>query len=96
MAEYVCEQCGKKFTGKFDWHSYRFCGKSCAALYKGEAKAGRDYDPELDWELENNRWNCPYHEGVGCRTRRCVSCGWNPAVERMRNQKLTVRYGLEV
>lgn len=96
MAEFICKKCGKVFTGRSDYHSYLFCSKSCAALYRGETKAGRDYDPELDWRLKNNRWSCPYNEGVACRTRRCIRCGWNPEVERVRNQKLVVRYGLEV
>ena len=96
MAEFRCKQCGKVFTGQSDFHSYLFCGKSCAQVYRWEEKPGRDYDPKLYWEKENNRWNCPYNEGVTCRSRRCVSCGWNPAVERMRYKNLLVRYGLEV
>lgn len=96
MAVYICEQCGKAFTGKFDWHNYRFCGKSCAAKHRNDAMVQNNYDPELDWKKEDGKWVCPYRANIGCRTRKCTSCGWNPAVERMRNRKLMVRFELEV
>lgn len=82
MAEFICEHCGKTFTGSNVTHKYRFCGKSCAAL--GRAGA---YDVRLNWKFENGKWQCPYNEGVACEHRVCTKCGWNPRVDRQRRKK---------
>ena len=90
MTEYKCRTCGKTFLGQNESHTYRFCSQRCAARYRWEVMEGQDYDPDLNWKYEDSRWQCPYHQGVACRTRRCGSCGWNPAVEKLRNLKLGV------
>lgn len=79
--ECKCEHCGKTFTGKNVSHTYRFCSPSCAAH-------GRDYgnyDKTLDWKKDGGQWQCPYNEGVHCRSRVCHRCGWNPEVIQKRN-----------
>ena len=90
MAEFKCKQCGTIFEGGNPSHDYECCSRSCAAKYRWTVLNASDYDPDLDWKYEDYRWNCPYHQGVACRTRRCSTCGWNPAVEKMRNLKLGV------
>ena len=29
---------------------------------------------------------CPFRKNIGCGTRHCISCGWNPVVEAARKQ----------
>ncbi len=82
--EFKCEYCGKQFTGGNPSLIYRFCSKSCA----GKAKFEGDFDRSLDWKKEGDLWQCPYNEGVHCRSRRCDTCGWNPDVRNERNEKL--------
>lgn len=82
MAEFKCVICGKKFTGANVSRDYLCCSLSCAAVYRNRKRAG--YDPVLDWKKEGNLWVCPYHVGIGCKTRNCKTCGWNPEVEKRR------------
>ena len=35
-----------------------------------------------------NTFECPYNEGCACTEKRCVTCGWNPAVEKLRKGEL--------
>lgn len=91
VAEYRCKQCGISFRGSNQSHSYDFCSRSCAARYRWDNKQIQEYDQQLQWKCEDGRWVCPYHAHVSCRTRRCTSCGWNPEVERKRNEMLGIR-----
>ena len=36
-----------------------------------------------------NTFECPYNEGCACMEKRCVTCGWNPSVEKLRKGELT-------
>lgn len=90
MAQFTCKNCGKEFVGENPSVDYKCCSKSCAAVYNWKTRVDIDHDLDQEWKYEDHRWVCPYHENVGCRTRRCSSCGWNPAVEKLRNIKLGV------
>ena len=43
---------------------------------------------------ENKRYDaartfdCPHNEACNCMEKRCVTCGWNPAVEKVRKGEL--------
>lgn len=83
MAEFICEYCGKTFTGENIYHEYRFCSRECAV--DGRSKP---YDVTLDWKKEQGKWLCPYNEGCACRWRNCFYCGWNPDVLKKRMKKM--------
>lgn len=34
---------------------------------------------------------CIYNEGVNCEDRQCSRCGWNPAVEKQREEAMYAR-----
>lgn len=36
---------------------------------------------------------CKYNIGVSCSERECKHCGWNPAVEQERKEKLREKFG---
>lgn len=86
----VCKYCGKPFTPSNPSKLQDCCSKSCAAKYRWETRDGILFDQDLDWKKDGDVWSCPYNQGVGCRTRRCAGCGWNPVVEKTRNAKLGV------
>lgn len=90
MEEYVCRQCGKPFIPSNQSRLQFWCSKSCAATWRWGVRAGRDFDIEQEWHFDGDKWSCPYRENIACRARRCSKCGWNPAVEKMRNIKLGV------
>ena len=83
MAEFVCEYCGKTFEGKNVTHKYKFCSYSCVAHWRHST-----YDAALDWKFENGKWQCPYNEGVACRNRVCINCGWHPKIAEQRRKKI--------
>lgn len=43
---------------------------------------------------ENKRYDstrtfdCPHNEGCACMEKRCITCGWNPAVDKIRKGEL--------
>lgn len=86
--EFVCNYCGKKFTGGNPSLVYLFCSKSCAARGKYEGK----FDKSLNWEKEGYLWKCPYNDGAHCRSRVCDRCGWNPEVAKKRSEKIREAY----
>jgi len=71
---FVCQQCGKEFEGKPDEKSRVFCSKACYEKFRGETRY----------------FTCPYNDAVDCEQgkKKCYTCGWNPAVAKVRMDKL--------
>ena len=82
--EFVCKYCGRKFTGGNTSWFYLYCSKSCAVRGRHE-----NFDRDLKWTREGDKWVCPYNEGVTCKSRRCDTCGWNPKVAAARREAFT-------
>lgn len=51
---------------------------------------------EDDLIIKKKLPKCMFNNGVGCDkiNRKCVSCGWNPEVERKRKEKIYAKRGL--
>ena len=49
-------------------------------------------------EEENNGQHCPYNEGTICdpKTRKCATCGWNPAVSQQRLAEFCEKHGIKL
>lgn len=93
MYERKCLVCGNEFTTSRKGKVY--CCRSCMLrnMYENGTKGGC-YDEDLEWKLVNGKWQCPYQKGVGCLTRYCDTCGWNPKVAEARTRAfMEKRYG---
>ena len=63
-------------------------------MERQEAMEVYGYDPNLEWRYETHKWACPYNEGVTCERRTCTSCGWNPAVAKLRSLRIREKLGV--
>lgn len=84
----VCPACGKEYVT--DKKEQVCCCRKCANS-KGKRKKVENYDASLVWERlpsDPNRWQCPYHNWISCRTRNCEKCGWYPPVTKARLEAL--------
>lgn len=73
-----CLCCGKDISNR------REAAKYCSARCR-----------ELAWRQKHQTVSnvavCIYNEGVNCEDRQCSRCGWNPAVEKQREEAMYAR-----
>lgn len=36
-------------------------------------------------------YSCPHNEACRCKVKNCYSCGWNPKVQQIREQRLNIK-----
>lgn len=77
MREFVCEVCGTKGIDRSPRQDRRYCSRDC--LEKGR------YHKKKTNEV------CPYNDGLQCEDKDCGTCGWNPAVQKVRNKQIQER-----
>ena len=41
---------------------------------------------KIDMDLRQKSGSCYYSDGVECRNRNCIHCGWNPLVAEQRRK----------
>lgn len=92
VREVICERCGVTFKTPYKYQ--RFCSHSCAnrGVNYIDARIEEKYDTNLNWTTYRGKWECPYHECVGCYVRNCDKCGWNPEVAKARLEKMGVHH----
>lgn len=76
--EFTCIVCGEKGIDKSSTGNKKFCSKECQHRYWDRKK-------NVKRDLEQS---CFFNEEVACEERKCVSCGWNPAVAKMRKEAM--------
>lgn len=76
--EFICMECGEKGIDKSAKGNKNFCSKDCYKRYWYRKK-------NIKSDLEQS---CLFNEEIACEERKCVSCGWNPAVAKMRKEAL--------
>ena len=76
--EFICVVCGEKAIDK----SYNGCGKYCSDDCSKVAYYRSKHPNAKIWSL------CRFNKWVVCEEHKCVSCGWNPAVAKMRKEAL--------
>lgn len=78
--EFYCECCGAKAIDRTYNQSRKYCSSGCAQkmYYRRNFAAcdGEDYP------------TCVYNREIGCKRRKCSTCGWNPTVEAKRKEAL--------
>lgn len=85
--ERTCLYCDLKFMTPYK--AQKFCCKTCANRGRYLIQERGDFDRTLSWEKdEENKWQCPYQDGVSCHSRKCNKCGWNPEVAKSRLDKI--------
>ena len=68
----ICPVCRKVFTRRSPQHT-------CCNAFCRERQNGRYLKEPMV---------CPMNDGVDCHGGDCAKCGWNPAVEKTRKEKL--------
>lgn len=91
MYQFVCNQCGKIKEVEYKGKVGLYCSRKCADLAK--KKDGIViHDDGYDWKVirQGNHpyFECRYNNMVGCDTRNCEQCGWNPKVANERLEKI--------
>lgn len=83
----TCPKCGIEFKTTMGYQKY--CSHACSNRGR-KTVGGTDYDKTLVWVRctgDYSTWECPYQSNVGCQTRECSKCGWNPKVAAARMEK---------
>ena len=76
--EFICLECGEKAIDRSFNGCGKFCSQNCTAAHYYRSKHPDAKKPNL----------CLFNKWVVCEERNCVSCGWNPAVAKMRKEAL--------
>lgn len=82
--EKKCPYCGKLYKTTDVRQIY--CSRECGYVGRTINKGNRGDD--FEWTKSDGKWDCIYQEGVGCHTRTCETCGWNPKVAEERLKKI--------
>ena len=76
MREFTCVVCGKKgIYANQVGKLKRYCSPKCRDVA---------FRSTYGWGGED----CKFNKGVACDIHQCETCGWNPAVEKMRIEEL--------
>jgi len=83
--ERTCLLCNTEF--KTPYKNQKYCCKTCSNRGRhipSVVERGK-FDKSLAWDKdEDDKWQCPYRDGVSCHVRKCDKCGWNPEVAKAR------------
>lgn len=80
----VCETCGAEFiTRRKD---AKYCSHVCAN--------NKNTDGILFKKERYDKFVCPHNKEVRCLVKDCITCGWNPAVEKTRRAKIMRKLGV--
>ena len=78
--EFYCECCGAKAIDRSPGQTKKYCSESCAQkMY---------YRRNFAIESGEDQPSCVYNREIGCKRRKCSTCGWNPKVEAKRKEAL--------
>lgn len=76
--EFTCFVCGEKGIDRGIRQNAKYCSTRC-----------RNYANRKGIKIEiENLCMCMHNEGVLCTIHQCEGCGWNPAVQQARVEKL--------
>jgi hypothetical protein len=78
MKEYTCIVCGAKGIDSSHTGNRKFCSKECSAVHWRQTHGFG----------ANVGESCFFNEGVVCEDHKCVNCGWNPAVIKLRKEAM--------
>jgi hypothetical protein len=78
--EFTCVECGAKGIDRGPRQNAKYCSPKCNNRHrKRKLRAVEQFE-------------CKHNEGVICNNQKCDSCGWNPEVQKVREEKI---YGKE-